>query len=94
MRLTPTVHDVLYDEFCAPYILAEMKREEKLKVLIMMNRTHPLLVRKYVNKLFSSGWDWKRQNTGICQERASMSGWGKGGLELHDVVNDKFYGNK
>ena len=90
MKLTPTVHDILYNEKLGPRVLSEMDRKEKLAVLIMMNRTHPDLVRKYVRMLFSSPWVWGSQQrhgvTGLRQEWAPVPKWW-GGLELEDVIS-------
>ena len=88
MKLTPTVHDIFYNEKLGPFVLSKMSRKEKLEVLVMMNRTHPVLVREYVRMLFSTSWSWDQNKrhkvTGIRQEWSPVT---KGGLELKDVLN-------
>lgn len=91
MNLTPTVHDIFYNEKLGPLVLSEMNRKDKLAVLVMMNRTHPILVRKYVRMLFSTSWYWgpdqRHKVTGIRQEWSPVTKWGTGGIELEDVLN-------
>ena len=76
MTMTPTVHDIFYNETLGPNVLSRMTREQKVRVLRMMNKIHPKLVKYYLRLLFSATvvWDNDQRHglTGLPQERISL----------------------